>query len=335
MYTEIIFLLYIIIAPNNYADLSPHNSIKPSNFQVSKPSNLNNLQDLPSNNPTSYPTLDYYDYLNKLLYQDFLKLYTSYISLPNTRTFFNFASFNYKGKNIYGDCNDWSNFSSYALSPPVDEITYVSMTAIFDYQDLQFSFSNNKQSFTCKDSSIVNKFIENFILNKPISLVCDFTYWKIVSCEFGLVFCINCTDVCNLCPGNIDPDIKSLPGYSGSSEGMYFISSCKPNCYHYSISYGILKFDFDRDLNFPKITLPLEVSSHDSYTIISTKLSLPGRILCAGIPSGNVLTSTSLLLANAPFNRYLLTSSNVSQVYLLNLYKDTAYDIYCYTEDFR
>ena len=227
------------------------------------------------------------------------------------------------------------SFTSSATNPPVaDSLYFSAMTAVFNYQDLQFPLSTNQIVVRCDNKTVINQFISHMQFNSPFSVSCGGHIWRIISCSYGPIFCVDCGRVCDVCPGSIAPNILNQAGYFGNGGGYYMISSCKDNCYiHHGASYGILNILSSRMPMFPLI-VQSKVYSDINKTTVSVTLSKAGTVICGGMISGNMPQSVFDIIKNQPYNLYETTLSVNVDVVITNLIESTSYDIYCYTEDF-
>jgi hypothetical protein len=293
---------------------------------------------LPTSSPTSAPIVQLDNYGSLRIYNDFQRTYATFLDSSSRSLWspsFIFGSFNFKGVAVVGNCFDWKSFTSSATNPPiVDSLSFFSMQAVFDYQYyFSFPLSTNRISVTCDNSTIVNDFIWHMQYSVPYSVSCGNHIWRLVSCSFGLIFCIDCKKVCDVCPSSIAPDTLNQAGYYGVGGGYYMINSCKSGCYiRRAASYGILNI-FSRRKQLSPSLLDYYVRSDVKGTTVYVKLSKPGRVMCGGMYSGVVPQSVYDIIKNRPYNSYY-SSGDYIYVTLSNLLQSTKYDIYCYTEDF-
>jgi hypothetical protein len=170
----------------------------PTSVPVTSAPSINGETLLPTSFPTLSPIINSRNYGSLRIFNNFERTSDLFLKLKSTwNPSFMFSNFNYKGVNVVGSCEDWRYFSSSATNPPVDTLDFYSMTAVFDYQNLEFPLSTNEITVTCADHEKVNAFLQSMQSSSPLDLQCNEHIWRIVSCSFGLVFCIDCKKVCN------------------------------------------------------------------------------------------------------------------------------------------
>ena len=278
----------------------------------------------PSFAPTSLPTVDFNDYTQAEIYSNFISTVNVYRATNTTKTY---QSFSFKGMKVVGNESQYMTVMSSIVNIPVDYFYISKIVAIVEMDDYS-KRTNASATFVCNDVSkvnaIVNLLINSLVTTNPESnefVTCSGHRWKVFSCGQTVSFCIDCTVPFNACNANTCPEANS-----------YMLSPIGTGCSTSTAAYSVLQFTFATLILYPEF-------KNIKYMITRTTASLqlnvtiPGTIYCAALIHGYNLLSPSIIkqLGSSFVNNNINVLVNIT---IPNLSPSTAYDIYCYSEDF-
>ena len=239
--------------------------------------------------------------------------------------FVDFSTYSYKGKPVEGVCSDWSNFATSTLTLSFSNLYFSSVTGVYGAQP---SLSNpdvySNKTAVCNDKNIIARMVTAFIDRTMFYEPCNGDYWRVYSCSYGPIICVNC--LVNCWPSNCPGSAPNLMNPCNDCSFKYPASE--------SAAFAVLKFDISVKIEYPEIASPLIMSNVTRNSmIVNLNVTARGSAFCAAFASfESVPSSTSAILAAAS-SAAILEDNSIVSIELTGLYPDTEYSVFCTTED--
>lgn len=265
--------------------------------------------------PTSMPSYNLVDYPSKAVFQSFNSIGKA---MKTDTSSFSFANFYYKGINVNGTCSAWNSYISKVINLPFDYLTFTSMTLAVQTDKFDGG-AMTVTNGTCNDKIVVNDIITRLLSGQTYEGNCEGRTWRVYSCSGNTVVCYNCKRNCVptvVCPG-----------------ASNIISPCNAGCAAHVGAGSVLRFSYGMLRLYPAIPLLNVTSSTTSTVSLQANLSSPGYMRCAAIAPS--VRSVSTYLISSAGNANFTLQGGWTTVTIKNLYPDTRYTVFCFTEDFR
>ena len=215
-----------------------------------------------------------------------------------------------------GSCNDWQSFIDAQLLLPYDFMQYSELSATFRSYNYDTTVESSYEA-TCRNSVIINGIVDSLRYGTVYSGYCDGNTWRSFTCDQGRVLCVNCKLNC----------VKTVSCPATS----YTFSSCQ-SCRSRAAAYAILRMEYIvLDLS-PRFNSELIVDAYQTSILVSANISKPGNVYCAAVVAPQEIYSTASI-RDSGYQSFAL-NPGLLYISIVNLYADTDYTIYCYTEDF-
>jgi hypothetical protein len=270
----------------------------------------------PSSSPTSTPSSNIYDYQPQDSYKFYEDTKLTYQSIPDS---FSYSQYYYKGDFKDGSCENWNSFIVTSLMLPFDEIYFKSITASFVTDTFEKNVDLTYSTATCSNILKISKLISYLQSKQSGDENCDGYLWRVFTCKSKPVVCVNCKVRC--------ANTVSCPGKSN------IFNPCNDQC-NFRIAAGAsINFKYDMHIFYPQFNHPLYIMTTNSSISVSVTTSVAGNIYCAAFSPGLSLSTVLTIKAQGVSNYSMNENSNL-QLTIVDLCPDTAYAVYCYTEDF-
>ena len=232
-----------------------------------------------------------------------------------------YSTFNYKGRNVVNNCEDWDTYAVDQLFLPLETLGFTYMEASFGTEDLA-STALTFDSANCSDVNAIDAIITSLNEAGDIEIECNGRSWRVYTCSAGApVLCIDCTNDCSesACPGN----------------RLTAVDVCQDDCpLQQTSSFAAILFGFEEVVLYPLFQSPLLLNSTSSEISISYNVSRVGIIYCAAVSSFSSLavTSTTTIRQNG-LSQVIIDPSEIGTLTIRGLQPDTNHNVYCFTSD--
>eukprot|EP01032_Pedospumella_encystans_P014625 gene14625-16781_t len=270
----------------------------------------------PTAGPTSQPSLDLLDFATQRSYQTYLNTRTLY---QNVSQSFAFANYYYKGSDVDGTCSAWQSLVDNSLALPFSDL-YLSKISLDFVVD---NFPTNvlsQATASCSDLYAIENLVSSLRLRKKFQIDCNGVSWRVFSCNSNPVICVNCKENC--------VNTVSCPGTSN------IINPCYSDCSSRIASGSNVYFQYSLRIFYPILTDFKVLSAAQNSVTVSLNASTAGNIYCAAFEKGSTPTSVLTIRATGSFALNSFSRNTAVSLTLSGLNADTAYDVYCYSEDF-
>ena len=223
----------------------------------------------------------------------------------------------YQGSAYASSCSDWSQFQS-QLSLPFDDL-YFNMLTVRSYSfDFMTVSVQNNASYSCLDPRLVLNITSSITQGYPSQTKCGGHTWNIFQCSGALSFCVDCdTTSCNACP----------------TKGFMALNPCQPCSSKSFGSYYLVGLTYKSQILYPVISGTLVAVAVSRQVIITANVTARGQLYCAAFSESTVVTSTVTVIRNGVVAT--ISAPGLVSVTLSGLVPLTAYDVYCYTQDYK
>ena len=285
------------------------------------------------------PTGNFGDYEQLGVYESFLNDSTVLLDDGDNSTF-GVASFIYKGRAVEGTRAAVNNLFE-RLRIPVDYLFYSKMEISTGYSDLTQTpvggtgGTLESVSASCSDESSLESIVDAISVglttttSYQTTIECQESSWKVFSCATVVNLCVDCVvNTEEPCATDICPDsnrhLLNNP-FSDAAE------SCP---YSASASYSVLKWTVGSKTLYPEFNRGLTVAATTSILTVSANISSAGTLYCAALTSGVGLQSVYEVTSQG-FSGAVESGNEIVTVNITQLAPESAYDVYCYTEDYE
>ena len=259
-----------------------------------------------------------------------------------------FERYSYKGKNIIGTCEAW-NYHTKSLLLPFDDLYFSTLTFGYGFIDYDNGGAVRELKRTCEQRADVAMLINAMYDKKSVSTYCGTKHlWRVFSCEGEVTMCVDCDEICTaatetspaqrMCPGQ-------TPMYRDKSLWPMVLNPCATGCPRHVDSYGTIGWDVGVDILYPEIAgggRHLNVTTTKRSITTNVQVNREGTVFCGAFAKDTVLTSILAIknqelysLALRPVSTIKSTAPILVSIVIGDLVPDSAYDVYCYTEDFN
>jgi hypothetical protein len=355
------------IQPSSVPSSQPSN--QPSSSPTSSPTTSMPTKDDHTDKPTSYPTsmpsFETIHYEDNIVYQEYQKLIAQYQEVGSNILFNTFYYKNLQlGNYIGGECKHWQDYTTSSLNFPFDNLQITSFQASF----MTYDFSGNPYpgyvwnpiksnlTITCNDKSSVDLivgalrskvpgiYVETFCSNVTFVVTdCpdqglvlqayEYKYdlfWKSSQKDGGIIW-PNHWQGPSICNTTSTP-YYSCPGWKNNM----IINTCQEDCKRQHVAtYSILNMVYEEVDLFPFIAENMTIIPDRTSLLVYPNISKAGTVYCNAykLKTANAISTFGVKLAG--FSNFVTEASGGSvEVKIRNLSPSTAYQVYCYTEDF-
>jgi len=299
----------------------------------------------PTGQPTSAPSWALNNYDESKLYPRYVKQDAH--NKGNFTKVSTFERFSYKGTAVIGSCEAW-NYHTKSLLLPFDDLYFSSLTFGYGFIDYDRGAAVREIKHNCAQRADVASLINAMYNKKSVSTYCGTKHlWRVFSCQGEVTLCVNCDEICKaatetkpaqrLCPAQ-------QPMFRDKSIWPLVLNPCATNCPRHVDSYATIGWDIGVDILYPEISgggAHVNVTTAKRSITANIQVNREGTVSCGAFAKDSVLTST-LPIKNQGFNSLasrptatLSAAPIVISIVIDNLVPDSAYDVYCYTEDFN
>jgi hypothetical protein len=280
--------------------------------------------------PSPKPTIDRTPYQYSAVYKQYSQRVASFGQLLSSLLF---SSFSYQGSLITGDCGDYQGFmSSSTLNLPFSAMYFSEITLVAYMYDYTLQFNRLDSKFSCSSRASLSSIVQAIESRSGHVVVCDGHTWRVLNCSSSngnpvVSLCVDCDASCPTdgCSNGAPTDDDSDMLYSVTS------SSCNA-CKKYSqASYFLVSLQYLEDALYPQIPTALSVIPSKRSVHIAANVSAVGMLFCAALAGNRTLESAQTIQRMGTGTA--VKSPGWVSLDIGHLVPDTAYDIYCYTQD--
>jgi hypothetical protein len=261
--------------------------------------------------------MDYSDYVNRPIYREYARIDKS---ARNSSADLVFSSFFYKGRDIQGTCSGWDSYVSSQTRLPFDDVYYSGLTLYGGALDIALNASARSVS-QCTNAAVLKDFVFSMNNGLAFNQICDGLRFRIGNCPVvGTTFCVNCNDPCK--------QNQCMETYS--SKNVY-VNPCE-DCVSMQARYQVLQLHFQQRALYPHIQVPYTWTVDKHSATLNLNVSAPGTVYCHAARHGVPLASEYTVKTQG--SQLAVFQAGVHSLVIRDLRPSTAYDVYCYTEDF-
>jgi hypothetical protein len=294
-------------------------SASPTKYPTTTHPTLRGITNRPTSRPTGQPTYFTSDWQDSATYELYEEDLSTILEVEGGEDGTAFGTFYYKGITPEGTCADWRQYTTTYLILPYDNIYFSQAVFRSEYYDFDTQTSYSEEA-VCRNAPQVQLMIDSLQSGESYEFNCDGRSWRIFTCNGERVMCLNCKENC--------VETVACPGVN------HIINPCMDNpvCTNRAAAGAVISFAYEFIPYFPEFIDALNVTVEQTSLQVSVNVTKAGTIYCGAFVNGTTFTSLLKIREQGYFG--YMTGMGTVSVYIDGLGPDTAYDVYCYTEDY-